>query len=123
MSTDPITTLYHNPNCSTSKYAVEVAEKLGANVEIVRYLKNPPDRAALRAIVAKLDGPVEDLVRKDANFAKLGLDAADFVGNPNAVIDVLVAHEELLQRPLLVRADKAIIGRPKDRVTPFLQGA
>jgi arsenate reductase len=123
MSANPNTTLYHNPNCSTSKYAVETAETLGADVEIVRYLKNPPDRATLRAIVDKLDGPVEDLVRKDANFEKLGLDPADYVGNPDAVVDVLVAHKELLQRPLLVRADKAIIGRPKDRVTPFLQGA
>jgi arsenate reductase len=118
-----MTTLYHNPNCSTSKYAVETAEQIGVDVEVVRYLKTPPDRATLAAIVAKLEDPVEDLVRKDANFEKLGLDPADYVGNADAVIDVLVAHKELLQRPLLVRSDKAIIGRPKDRVTPFLQGA
>ncbi len=90
---------------------------------MVPYLKQPPDRATLEAIVAKLEDPVEDLVRKDAKFEKLGLSAADYVGNPAAVVDVLLAHKELMQRPLLVRADKALIGRPKDRVAPFLHGA
>lgn len=90
---------------------------------MILYLKQPPDRATLEAIVAKLEDPVEDLVRKDAKFEKLGLSAADYIANPVAVVDVLVAHKELMQRPLLVRADKAIIGRPKDRVALFLHGA
>lgn len=91
-------------------------------MDVVLYLKQPPDRATLESIVAVLEDPVEDLVRKDAKFDKLGLSADDYVGNPGAVIDVIVAHKELMQRPLLVRADKAIIGRPKDRVAPFLHG-
>lgn len=99
-----------------------VAEAEGVEVDVVLYLKQPPDRATLEAIVAKLEDPVEDLVRKDAKFDKLGLSADDYVGDPKAVVDVLVAHKELMQRPLLVRADKAIIGRPKDRVAPFLHG-
>jgi len=99
-----------------------VAEAEGVDVDIVLYLKTPPDRATLEAIVAKLEDPVEDLVRKDATFQKLGLSPDDYVGNPKAVIDIIVQHKALLQRPLLVRADKAIIGRPKDRVAPFLKG-
>ncbi len=99
-----------------------VAEAEGVDVDVVTYMKQPPDRATLEAIVAKLEDPVEDLVRKDAKFAKLGLVPEDYAGNPAAVVDVLVAHKELLQRPLLVRDDKAIIGRPKDRVAPFLHG-
>ena len=100
-----------------------VAEGEGVDVDVVLYMKQPPDRAALEAIVAKLDDPVEDLVRKDAKFTKLGLSPEHYIGNASAVVDVLVAHKELLQRPLLVRADKAIIGRPKDRVAPFLHGS
>jgi arsenate reductase (glutaredoxin) len=63
---------------------------------------------------------VEDLVRKDSHFKKLGLDAADYVGNAEAVIDLLVQQPKLLQRPIVVKGDKAIIGRPKDRVADFL---
>ena len=99
-----------------------VAEAEGVEVDVVLYLKTPPDRAALEAIVTKLEGPVEDLVRKDAMFDKLGLVPADYVGDAKAVVDILVRHKALMQRPVLVRADKAIIGRPKDRVAPFLKG-
>jgi arsenate reductase (glutaredoxin) len=114
-------TLYHNPKCSTSNHALGVVQDLGTDVEVVQYLKTPPDRAALERIVKMLFDPVEDLVRKDANFEKLGLSADDYVGNPGAVVDVLVEHPQLLQRPLLVKGKKAIIGRPKDRVAPFVQ--
>lgn len=99
-----------------------VAEANGVEVDVVRYLKEPPDRATLEHLVSILEDPVEDLVRKDAKFDKLGLDAASLVGNPAAVVDLLVAHKELLQRPVLVKGDRAIIGRPKDRVEPFLNG-
>jgi arsenate reductase len=115
-------TLYHNPKCSTSNHALGVVQDLGTDVEVVQYLKTPPDRATLERIVKMLDDPVEDLVRKDANFEKLGLSADDYVDNPKAVVDVLVDHPELMQRPLLVRGRKAIIGRPKDRVEAFVQG-
>ena len=99
-----------------------VAKDLGVDVDVVLYLKTPPDRATLQSIIDKLDDPVEDLVRKDAKFEKLGLNPDDYVGNTKAVLDVLGEHKELMQRPLLVRGDRAIIGRPKDRVAPFLQG-
>lgn len=79
-----------------------------------------PDRKTLERLVSILDGPVEDLVRKDAKFKKLGYKAEDFVGNGKAVVDVLEKHGELLQRPVIVRGNKAIIGRPRDRVPPFL---
>lgn len=81
---------------------------------------NRPDRATLQHLVSILDGPVEDLVRKDSKFKKLGLNADDYVGNAKAVVDVLEQHGELLQRPVIVRGDKAIVGRPRDRVPPFL---
>lgn len=79
-----------------------------------------PDRATLAQLVGMLDGPVEDLVRKDAAFKALGLKAADYVGNADAVVTVLDEHIELLQRPVLVRGGVAIIGRPKERVPAFL---
>ena len=88
--------------------------------EVVLYIKTPPDRNALEKIVAGLEDPVEDLVRKDSKFKKLELDPADFVGNPAAVIEILLKHKQLLQRPVVVKGGKAIIGRPKARIAEFL---
>jgi arsenate reductase len=113
-------TILHNPNCSTSRHAMDTAGAAGVEVDVVQYLKTPPDRAELQAIIAKLEDPVGDLVRKDGYFAQLGLDAADYT-TPAAVIDLLLEHPRLMQRPVLVKGDRAIIGRPKDRVEPFLQ--
>ena len=78
-------------------------------------MKTPPDRATLETIVSLLEDPVEDLVRK-----ALGLNPEEYVGNPQAVVDLLVERKALMQRPVLLRSDKAIIGRPKDRIAEFL---
>lgn len=97
-----------------------VAEELGVDHEVVLYIKTPPDEATLTRIVEILEDPVEDLVRKDSKFQKLELKPEDFVNNPKAVVEILVKHKQLLQRPVLVKADKAIIGRPKARIVNFL---
>ncbi len=93
---------------------------MGIEPEVVLYMKNPPDRPTLEHLVSILEDPVEDLVRKDAKFKKLGLRPEDYVDNPGAVVDLLVEHKELMQRPVLVKGDRAIIGRPKDRIAQFL---
>lgn len=97
-----------------------VAEEKRVDVDVVHYLKEPPDRATLVEIVEGLEDPVEDLVRKDSQFTKLGLDPEDFVGDAKAVVDILVEHPRLMQRPVLVKGANAIIGRPKDRIAGFL---
>ncbi len=114
-------TILHNPNCSTSRHAMDAAGAAGVDVDVVQYLKAPPDRAELRGIIDKLEDPVADLVRKDSYFTELGLDAADYT-TPDSVVDLLTEHPRLMQRPVLVKGDRAIIGRPKDRVEPFLRG-
>lgn len=83
------------------------------------YLKDKPTRETLERIVAGLEDPVADLVRKDSQFKKLGLDEAGYV-EAGPVIDLLVAKPRLLQRPIVVRGDRAIIGRPKDRIRALL---
>ena len=97
-----------------------VAEDLGVDADVVLYMKTPPDRAELERIVGLLEDPVEDLVRKDSQFKKLELNADDYVGNSEAVIDLLVDRKALLQRPVVVTAEKAIIGRPKERIRELL---
>jgi arsenate reductase len=73
----------------------------------------------LRAIIAKLEDPPTNLVRRDALFEKLGLTDAD-VATVDQIVDVIVNNKMIMQRPLLVSDDKAIIGRPKERVREFL---
>ncbi len=93
-----------------------VAEDQGVDADIVLYMKTPPDRATLEHLVSILEDPVEDLVRKDSTFKKLELNPDDYVGNAEAVVDLLTERKALMQRPVLVKGDRAIIGRPKERV-------
>lgn len=112
-------TLFHNKQCSTSRHALDVVTEAGADADVIEYLKTPLDAAALADLIAKLEDPVADLVRKDPHFKKLGLDPDDYT-TADAVVELLLEHPRLMQRPVLVRGDRAIIGRPKDRVTEFL---
>ena len=112
-------TIYHNPHCNSSGNAVKIAADLGVDADIVLYLKTPPDEAALREIIAKLEDPPTDLVRRDNLWKKLGL-TDDDVATVDQIVDVLVKHKQLLQRPVVVTKRTAIIGRPKDRVRELL---
>jgi arsenate reductase len=114
-------TIYHNKSCSTSRHVLDEISQAGTDADVVQYLRTPLDRAALLELIAKLEDPPADLVRKDDFFRAEGLGADDYV-TPEAVADLLVQHPRLMQRPVLVRGGRAIIGRPKDRVAPFLAG-
>lgn len=98
---------------------MRIAEDLGIEVEIVNYIQNPPDAETLRAVIAKLEDEPTALVRRDSKWKQLGLTEAD-VQTVDQIVDVLVAHKQLLQRPVVVTADRAIIGRPKERVAELL---
>ena len=98
---------------------MRIAEELGVDFETVNYIHNPPDADELRGIIAKLEDPVTDLVRRDSKFKKLELTDAD-VETEDQVVDILVKHKQLLQRPVVVTKNKAIVGRPKGRVSELL---
>lgn len=110
-------TILHNPRCSTSRHAM--SEAAFVDVDVIEYLRTPLDRGALLELIGKLEDPPADLVRKDAFFKEQGLDADDYT-TAEQVADLLVEHPRLMQRPVLVRGDRAIIGRPKERVAAFL---
>lgn len=99
--------------------AVRIAEEHGVEADIVNYIQNPLDAETIREIIAKLEDPPTALVRRDSLFKKLELTDAD-VETEDQIVDVLVANKRLLQRPLVVTADAAIIGRPKERVAELL---
>ena len=113
-------TIYHNPRCTKSRQAMQVVDELGADVEVVRYLETPPDAATLRGIIDKLEDDPADLVRHE-HWSDLGV-TADDLSTTDGIVKALVAHPQLLQRPLLVTPDRAIIGRPTERVRDLLSG-
>ena len=98
---------------------MRIAEELGVEVDIVNYIKTPPDADTLRAIIAKLEDEPTSLVRRDSMWKKLGLTEAD-AETEDQIVELLVKHKQLLQRPVVATADAAIIGRPKDRVRELL---
>ena len=98
---------------------MRIAEELGVDVEIVNYIKHPPDAETLHDIIAKLEDEPTALVRRDSMWNKLGLTDAD-AATDDQIVALLVRHKQLLQRPVVVTADRAIIGRPKERVTELL---
>jgi arsenate reductase (glutaredoxin) len=111
--------VYHNQSCSKSRGALEILADRGVDHEVVEYLKAPPDRASLERIVDAIDGPPAALVRHDRRFEELGLSPADYTTR-NAVIELLLEHPELMQRPVIFRGERAVIARPSDKVLELL---
>ncbi len=89
---------------------------------MVEYLKERPDRASLEHLLSILEDPATDLVRRDSQFKKLGLSEAD-VETKEQIVNLLLGKPRLMQRPVVVMGERAIIGRPKARVLEFLSGS
>lgn len=98
---------------------MRIAEELGVDFEAVVYRKNPPDEATLRDIIGKLEDPATDLVRRDSLFKKLELADAD-VQTVDQIVATILANKMIMQRPVVVAGDTAIIGRPKERIRELL---
>ena len=98
---------------------MRIAGELGVEVDIVNYIKTPPDADTIRSILEKLEDEPTALVRRDSMWKKLGL-IDDDAATEDQIVELLVKHKQLLQRPVVVTADRAIIGRPKERVSELL---
>ncbi|EIK52141.1 arsenate reductase [Stutzerimonas stutzeri TS44] len=112
-------TLYHNPRCSKSRGALELLEARGLEPHIVRYLETPPSAAELQALLAKLGLGARQLLRSgEEEYQSLGL--ADPNLSEAQLIEAMVAHPRLIERPILIAGDKAVVGRPPERVLEIL---
>ena len=111
--------VYHNPSCSKSRGALDILREKALDVEVVEYLRKPPDRAALERILDAISDPPEALVRKDKRFKELGLDASSYTTR-DAVVRLLSEHPELMERPVVFRGERAVIARPSERVLELL---
>lgn len=112
-------TIYHNPRCSKSREALRLIEERGIQPEVVRYLETPPDAPTLDSLLRLLGlEPRELMRRKEPEYQELGLD--DPTLPREALIAAMVAHPRLIERPIVVKAGKAILGRPPERVLDLL---
>ena len=87
--------------------------------DVIEYLKTPLSREALERIVDLVPDSPQEMVRKDKNFKELGLDADDYTSK-EAVVNVLLEHPKLMQRPIIIRGEQAVIGRPSEKVLALL---
>ena len=112
-------TLYHNPRCSKSRGALELLEARGLTPTVVRYLETPPNAAQLRDLLDKLGIGARDLLRTGEDEYKT-LNLADASLSDDDVIAAMAAHPKLIERPILVAGDKAMIGRPPEKILEIL---
>ncbi|MFK4025457.1 arsenate reductase (glutaredoxin) [Stutzerimonas balearica] len=111
--------LYHNPRCSKSRSALELLQARGMEPTIVRYLDTPPSEAELHALLAKLGFSARQLLRTgEEEYQSLGL--ADTALTDAQIIAAMARHPRLIERPILIAGDKAVIGRPPERVLELL---
>ena len=112
-------TIYHNPRCSKSRGACELIndrlKQTGEPLTIVEYLKEPLSTEKLKALHQMLGGSVRDMIRdNEAPYQDLGL--ADPTLTDDQLYDAITKHPVLLQRPIIVRNGRAVIGRPPEKV-------
>jgi arsenate reductase len=112
-------TLYHNPRCSKSRGALELLEARGLQPRQVRYLETPPSAEELKALLGKLGIDARQLLRSGEEEYKT-LNLADPSLSEEQLIAAMASHPKLIERPILIVGDKAMIGRPPERILEIL---
>lgn len=112
-------TIYHNPRCSKSRQTLEILNNNGIEADIVEYLKTPPNKAQIKNILKALDLEPQDIMRKkEAEYKQAGLDKPNL--SRDEQIDLMIANPKVIERPIVVKGDKAVIGRPPENVQELI---
>lgn len=113
-----MTTIWHNPKCSKSREALALLEEKGEPIAVVKYLETTPSRDEIAALLKKLGVSARELMRtKEDIYKELGLAK---VTDEAKLIDAMAEHPKLIERPILIDGEKAIIGRPVEKTIAFL---
>lgn len=111
--------IFHNPRCSKSRATLALLQERGYQPAVRLYLDNPPDHAELQGILSKLGISARELIRKgESEYTDLGL--ADRALDEAALIDAMVSHPRLIERPIVISGQRAAIGRPPESVLEIL---
>lgn len=110
--------IYHNPRCSKSRQTLQIIEESGAEVQIIEYLKDIPSKAELKSVIKLLGLKPEEILRKgEADFKD------NFKGktlSDDQWIDAMIKYPKLIERPIVVKEKRAVIGRPPENVKDLL---
>lgn len=113
------TKIYHNPRCSKSRQTLGLLEEHNVTTEVIEYLKTPPSKQELKQLLELLNLEPRELMRsEEKEYAELGLDDESL--SRDALIEAMVAHPKLIQRPIVIHNGKAVIGRPPENVLDIL---
>ena len=113
-------TIYHNPKCSKSRQTLELLRARGIEPVVIEYLKQPPDKAALKKILRLLRMKPRELLRKkEAAYKQERLDREGL--SDEALLDAMLKHPVLMERPIVLAQGKAAIGRPPEQVLEILK--
>ena len=111
--------IYHNPRCSKSREALKLLQEKGIEPDIVKYLETPPDHLTLSKVLDMLGMEPRDLMRKkEKEYKANGLDNPDLTREQ--LIDAMIAHPRLIERPIVIKDGKAALGRPPETVLQVL---
>lgn len=115
-------TLYHNPACGTSRKTLELIRNAGIEPTVIEYLKSPPDRATLESLIGRMGIRPRELLReKGTPYAELGLAAAHWTDAQ--LIEQMIAHPILINRPIVVTPLGVKLCRPSEEVLSILPTA
>ncbi len=119
MSKKNMVTIYHNPRCSKSRQTLGLLEGQGIEPEIIEYLKTPPTQKDLSEILKKLGKEPREILRTgEKEYKELGLKDADL--NRKELIKIMVEHPQLIERPIVLKDNKAALGRPPEDVLKII---
>ncbi|WP_297434753.1 arsenate reductase (glutaredoxin) [Sulfurimonas sp.] len=112
-------TIMHNPRCSKSREALKILEENGINAEIVKYLETPPTKEEIKELLKMLGINARDLMRtKEDIYKELKLKDVD---DEEKLIEAMAEHPKLIERPIVIKDSKAVIGRPPSKIVDFLK--
>lgn len=110
-----MTRMYHNPRCSKSRQTLALLQEQGIEPELILYLKQPPTTDELRTVLEQLGLAPRDLLRTGESMYK-ELSLSDPTHTEDALIEAMVLHPKLIQRPIVIHGEKAALGRPPEDV-------
>ena len=111
-------TIWHNPRCSKSRDSFNLLEERGIEAEVVKYLEEVPSKEALESVLKMLNLSARELMRtKESIYKELNLKDIE---SEEALIEAMVAHPKLIERPIVIKGNRAVIGRPIEKVMELI---